>query len=75
MPKAKKPDLLRSIAELDGLVARARSDLQATTETHPQLERRIQRLVRLTMLRDRLLAVTGECVRRAASLQAGTPAR
>lgn len=74
MPQSRKPDLLRSLIALDGMVDRARSDLQGTTETHPQLEFRIRRLVRLVARRDRLLATAGECFRRSAGIPAGTPA-
>jgi hypothetical protein len=73
MAQPSKPDLLRALIDLDGLVDQARADLQETTESHPQLERRIKRLVRLVARRDRLLAAAGECMRRTAEPLAEAP--
>jgi len=73
MRQSRKPDLLRALIALDGMVDRARSDLQGTSETHPQLELRIQRLVRLVERRDHLLEEADECLRRAAGVHAETP--
>lgn len=72
MAQPRTPDLLRSLTALEDLVKRARTELQETTETHPQLEHRIRKLVRLVARRDRLLGAGGECRRQTAKAVGGT---